>query len=89
VYLERPDAAAFDAMGLVPASPNLPTDVVVRIPQWPRSVFRGAVKRDGVPVSDILQVWLDVSEHPARGAEQADEIWSRVLQRALDPEVAA
>jgi hypothetical protein len=88
MYLERPDSAAFNAMGLVRAQANDPVHVVVRVPQWPRSVFRGAVVRDGISVSDILQVWLDVSEHPARGAEQADHIWSRVLQRAFEAEDA-
>ena len=27
------------------------------------AVFRAAVMRQGVPVSDVLQVWLDVSTH--------------------------
>jgi hypothetical protein len=42
-------------------------------------VFRASVVRDGVPVADILQVWLDVGAHPARGEEQAEEIRHRVL----------
>jgi hypothetical protein len=53
--------------------------VYVRIPENPEAVFRAAVERDGVPVSDILQVWLDVSNHPARGKAQADEIRKKVL----------
>lgn len=85
VYLERPDVAALDAIGLVKANANDAVQVVVRIPRWPRAVFRAAVDRDGVLVSDILQLWLDVSEHPARGAEQADEIWRRVLRPAFGP----
>jgi hypothetical protein len=44
------------------------------------SVFRGMVERDGVWVSDALQVWLDVSLHPSRGSEQADVIRRRVLE---------
>ncbi len=44
-----------------------------------KSVFRAAVVRDGVPVADILQVWLDASSHPARGEAQAEEISHRVL----------
>jgi hypothetical protein len=36
--------------------------------------------RDSLPVSDVLQVWLDTSAHPARGQEQADEIRRRVLK---------
>jgi hypothetical protein len=51
----------------------------VRIPENPESVFCGAVQRDGVPVSDIFQVWLDVSSHPARGKAQAAEIRKKVL----------
>jgi hypothetical protein len=37
-----------------------------------------------VPSSDILQVWLDVSQHPSRGKEQADLIWRRVLAPAFE-----
>jgi hypothetical protein len=84
VYLERPDLAALDAIGLVKANVNDAVQVVVRIPRWPRAVFRAAVDRDGVLVSDVLQLWFDVSEHPARGAEQADEIWRRVLRPAFE-----
>ena len=85
VYLERLDMVALEAIGLVKANVNDAVQVVVRIPRWPRAVFRAAVDRDGVLVSDILQLWLDVSEHPARGAEQADEIWRRVLRPAFEP----
>jgi hypothetical protein len=35
--------------------------------------------RENVPVADILQVWLDVSAHPARGAAHAEEIQRRAL----------
>jgi hypothetical protein len=35
---------------------------------------------DGVRVSDPLQVWLDVSPHPARGREQADLIFRQVIK---------
>ena len=85
VYFERLDMVALEAIGLVKANVNDAVQVVVRIPRWPRAVFRAAVDRDGVLVSDILQLWLDVSEHPARGAEQADEIWRRVLRPAFEP----
>jgi hypothetical protein len=32
-----------------------------------------------MPVSDILQVWLDVAAHPSRGKEQAEQIRRRFL----------
>jgi hypothetical protein len=47
-------------------------------------VFRASVLRDGVPVCDILQVWLDVAGHPPRGREQADEIERRALKAFVD-----
>jgi hypothetical protein len=36
-----------------------------------------------------VQVWLDVSEHPARGEEQAREIWRRVLRGVAEEGGAA
>jgi len=37
-----------------------------------------------VAVCDVLQVWLDVSAHPARGSAQAEEIRRRVLALYLE-----
>ena len=51
--------------------------------------FGAAVKVDGLPVSDVLQVWLDVSAHPARGREQADVIYRRVIKPMVDHANAA
>jgi len=86
LYLERLDPSAFEALGLSVARPGDPVDVVVRIPRWPRSLYRAAVEQDGALVSDIVQVWLDVAEYPARGLEQADEIWKRVLRPVAERE---
>jgi hypothetical protein len=47
-------------------------------------VFRGAVELDGVAVSDVLQIWLDVSAHPSRGEEQADLIRRKVLGKIIE-----
>jgi hypothetical protein len=44
------------------------------------------VRHHGVPVADIVQVWLDVSNHPARGKEQAEQIWKRVLAPSIRKE---
>lgn len=54
-------------------------DVQLCVPRHPRSVFRAAVVRDGIAVADVVQCWMDVAGHPARGEEQASEIWDRVL----------
>ncbi len=68
LYLERMSQDIIESLGLY-----------VRIPGNRESVFRGAAVKEDVPSSDILQVWLDASQHPSRGREQADLIWRRVL----------
>ncbi|MGA8619593.1 MAG: hypothetical protein WB660_13890 [Candidatus Sulfotelmatobacter sp.] len=88
IYLERLDPNALGQLGLSVENAERQADVYMRIPENPESVFRSAVQRDGVPVSDILQVWLDVSNHPARGKAQADEIRKRVLSRLFKKERA-
>jgi hypothetical protein len=59
-------------------------DLILRQSASPKSVFRGAVHRDGMAISDIVQVWLDVSAHPSRGEEQAAVIYRKVLQKIIE-----
>jgi hypothetical protein len=80
LYLERLNLDALNGLGLTIDHSPRPSDVTVRIPANPEAVFRPRVFPGGVPVSDILQVWLDVSTHPARGKEQAREIRRGVLK---------
>ncbi|MCI0419748.1 MAG: restriction endonuclease, partial [Acidobacteria bacterium] len=79
VYLERPEANAIKRLGLSAEDAERRADVYMRVPRNNVAVFRGSVSRNGLPVSDVIQVWLDVSNHPARGKEQADYIWRRIL----------
>ena len=60
-------------------------DIYVRVPRNDESVFRAVVVSDGVPACGILQVWLDVAQHQARGKEQADLIGRRILAPLLLP----
>lgn len=83
LYVRRAGADVLEALGLVLLPQGEPADVIVRVARWPESVFRGAVRRDGAPVADIIQCWLDVSAEPARGPEQAAHLWRRVLGPAL------
>jgi Holliday junction resolvase-like predicted endonuclease len=71
--------------GLTLASPGEPFDLVLKQARAKESVFRAAVSVDGVSVSDVIQVWLDVSSHPSRGREQAELIWGKVLRRVIAP----
>jgi hypothetical protein len=74
---ELPDASL---RGLKSSGPSEPVHLILKQANAPQSLYRGAVDVEGVPVSDALQVWLDVSAHPSRGAEQADYLKRNVLQ---------
>ena len=78
-YLENLDREVLNRLGLSAEGAELKPDVYARVPISRESVFRGAVVREGVPVADILQVWLDISSHPSRGKAQAEEIRRRAL----------
>ncbi|HYV43261.1 MAG TPA: hypothetical protein VFA20_00310 [Myxococcaceae bacterium] len=83
LYVDDSSDLVLERLGLAPASKGERVDLFVREPMFFESIFRGAVERDGVPVADVLQCWLDVADHPVRGAEQAERIWKRVLQPQL------
>jgi len=83
IYLKRVTLGALDFFGLVIDHSSRQPDVYIRRPATREAIFRARVMRGGIPVSDILQVWLDVSVNPARGKEQAREIQRRVLNRFL------
>ncbi|HUB08650.1 MAG TPA: hypothetical protein VMB50_16710 [Myxococcales bacterium] len=83
LYVDRPSQRMLEDLGLRRAEPGEAVDVFVREPRFPRAVFSGAVAVDGLPVSDIVQCWLDVADHPARGEEQAAQIWERVFEPRL------
>jgi hypothetical protein len=80
VYAETVEPDAIRAAGLGEVLPGQQPDVILRIPREKESVFRGAVAVEGVRVSDPLQVWLDVSSHPARGREQAALVYRKVIK---------
>jgi hypothetical protein len=85
VYVPRLDVESIRAWkNLVPVDAGEEPDVIVRQAPAVHSVFRGVVHAGAVSVSDVLQVWLDVSSHPSRGQEQADFIRKRVLGRVID-----
>jgi len=65
------------------AKPGERPDLILQQSGFPQSLERGVVYRDGLPVTDIIQIWLDVSAHPARGAEQAAELERGVLANVI------
>ncbi len=80
VYVERLQPANIAAWkSLRPCQPGESPDVIMRQAPVPQSIFRAMVRADGAAASDVLQVWLDVASHPARGIEQGDFIRQQVL----------
>ena len=86
VYIKHVHEDVLQHFGLARAQPGESVDVYLRLPLAPQAVFRAAVWRHGLAVCDILQVWLDVGNHPSRGPAQAAEIEHRVLQPLFAPQ---
>lgn len=85
VYVQRIQPANLAAWkNLRPCSPGEPPDLIVREAPAVQSVFRGLVRPEGLAACDVLQVWVDVASHPARGREQADLIRKRILSRVIE-----
>lgn len=76
--LPRPDDKNWRT--LVVASPSEMPDLIIRQALAPKSVFRGVIHQDGLIVSDVIQVWLDVVNNPSRGEEQANLIYEKALR---------
>jgi hypothetical protein len=67
-----------------PLSSGETPDLILRQAAFPESTFRGAVHQGKESVTDVIQTWLDVGSHPARGAEQADLIYDKFLRQVIE-----
>jgi hypothetical protein len=85
LYIERIETRILEMLGFSANGVDVDPDVYLRVPRNDESVFHGVVLNDGVPICDVLQVWLDVAQHPSRGREQADLIWRQILAPVLLP----
>lgn len=83
LYVEGDDPEGWKRLGLVPTASQENAQFFIRRAAWPESLFRGAITRDGAPFTDALQTWLDVQNHPARGAEQAGLLATHALAPLL------
>ena len=79
IYLERINGEILRQLGLAKIEDSRPAEVFVRVPAFKQALFRAAIIRDGIRISDILQIWLDSSVNPTRGLEQANVIKTRLL----------
>ena len=72
-------AHALLRLDLVPAEGDSPLLEIVE-PKARDSVFRASIRRDRYHVADILQLYLDLRSSAARGVEQSDFLFERVLE---------
>jgi hypothetical protein len=79
VYIERSLTESPSLIGTIEAEPLAKADLYLRRPLFPKSVFRAAVTAQGELCTDVIQTWLDTNGHSARGQEQADFLWRRVI----------
>lgn len=84
VYVLRIQSASLSAWNVRPCAPGESPHVIVRQAPSPQSIFRGVVRSDGLASCDVLQAWVDVASHPARGREQAEHIRRRVLDAVIN-----
>lgn len=85
VYVQKlPQSEERKWRSVRPASPSEAPDLILRQAAFPESTFRGAVHREGMSATDVIQTWLDVGAHPARGAEQADLIYDKFLRQVVE-----
>ncbi len=82
-YLESLDREVLARMGFSPDGAEFRPDLFVRQPVFRTSVFKAAVTRDGILVSDIIQIWLDITSPPAGDKVLADEIRRRALAQVF------
>lgn len=85
LYLERITEASLKMLGLQAVSARESADLSVVEPRFPESTYRACVLARGphavaVPACDVIQTWLEISTHPARGQEQAGEIERRMIE---------
>jgi hypothetical protein len=84
IYVRKlPLVGASDWSGLM-AHPVERPDLILRQAPFPQTTFRGAIDRNGLMVTDVIQTWLDTMHHPTRGAEQADLIYEKVLSPIVE-----
>jgi hypothetical protein len=87
VYVRKlPTTAMAEWPGLLPNPAEKP-DLILRQAQFPLSTFRGALIRNDFLVTDIIQTWLDVAQHPARGVEQANLIYEKFIHPLVSDRV--
>ena len=82
-YLESVDREILTRMGLTPDGAEYRQDFVVRPPMFRKSVFKATVTRNGILVSDIIQIWLDITAPPRHDEALADEIRQQALAQVF------
>jgi len=78
IYANRPVEEIMSALDLARDESSEP-QLVLAVPPVAQPILAGHVVCDGIPVSDVLQCYLDVRSSLARGNEQAEFILEKIL----------
>ncbi len=78
IYANRPVEEIMSALDLARDESSDP-QLVLAVPPIGQPLLAGHVVCDGIPVSDVLQCYLDVRSSLARGNEQAEFILEKIL----------
>jgi hypothetical protein len=81
IYFWGNVATVASSLSLVPAEAANEADLFLVEPKYPKSVFGGRVVREGMPICDLLQCYLDLHNLPDRGREQADFVYENILSK--------
>lgn len=84
LYANRPQEEILSALDLVVDESRSAASVVLIGTPFQKVIFDGSVLIDDVPVSDIVQCYLDVYHSIDRGREQAEYIYKKVLGPYFD-----
>ena len=84
IYFWGNVANVANSIGVVPAETLNDADVFLVEPKYPKSVFGGRVIREGIPICDILQCYLDLYNLQDRGREQADFVFENILSKIFE-----
>lgn len=74
-------------MGVIPVRGGEQFDFIIRVPRFPEAIFRASIHTEEAgwreTFTDVIQTWMDVSHHPARGQELADRIWADLISPCI------
>ena len=84
IHARFPDVAMRD-LGLIAVATDESAEVIVRLPRFPESTFRGLVHAEGLLVADPIQCLHDIAATAARGEEMTQLVCEHLFPQLSEP----